>query len=116
MAKPTKIIKKDGRIQSFKPEKVEESVVAAHRRTGVFLTEVDIERLKHECRKILNSMKQCETVTSKEVAKAVESICSGEAGLKYNTLEEYNNSLVETVRDCAVMESSRRIIAERGAK
>lgn len=85
MVKIKKIIKRDSRTESFKPEKIQLSIKASFDSAGVGTTDEEVDCLTKRAVDWLSNTYQYDTVNSTQVSFAVSSVLPPPARVRYLT-------------------------------
>ena len=85
MVQIKKIIKRDSRTESFKPEKIQLSIQASFDSAGVGTTDEEVDCLTKRAIDWLSNTYQYDTVTSTQVSFAVSSVLPPPARVRYLT-------------------------------
>lgn len=85
MVKIKKIIKRDSRTESFKPEKIQLSINASFDSAGVGTTDEEVDCLTKRAVDWLSNTYQSDTVNSTQVSFAVSSVLPPPARVRYLT-------------------------------
>lgn len=85
MVKIKKIIKRDSRTESFKPEKIQLSIKASFDSAGVGTTDEEVDCLTKRAVDWLSNTYQSDTVNSTQVSFAVSSVLPPPARVRYLT-------------------------------
>ena len=116
MVEIKKIIKRDSRAESFKPEKIQLSIKASFDSAGVGTTDEEVDCLTKRAIDWLSNTYQYDTVNSTQVSFAVSSVLPPPVRVRYLTANSICSDNVIAQLDKAYDEFGLTGLPKRGIK